>query len=78
MPSPPAFVVNTNPERVAESHTALIIGVIATANILALAVVAAKTYTRLFISKASGAQDALMVLSAVGFHSGPWQFQSDF
>jgi hypothetical protein len=78
MPSPPAFVVNTNPEWVAESHTALIIGVIATANILALAVVAAKTYTRLFISKASGAQNALMVLSAVSFHSGPWQFQGDF
>ncbi|KAI6753957.1 hypothetical protein HG530_013133 [Fusarium avenaceum] len=65
MPAPPpSFVVNKNPERIAESQTALIIGIIATANILALAVVAAKTYTRLVISKAPGAQDALMVLSA--------------
>ncbi|KAJ4087137.1 hypothetical protein NW760_013784 [Fusarium oxysporum] len=65
MPAPPpSFVVNTNPERVAESQTALIIGVIAAVNLLALVVVAARTYTRLAISKSPGAQDVLMVLSA--------------
>ncbi|KAH7242680.1 hypothetical protein BKA59DRAFT_530465 [Fusarium tricinctum] len=65
MPAPPpSFVVNKNPERIAESQTALIIGINTTANILALAVVAARTYTRLVISKAPGAQDALTVLSA--------------
>ncbi|KAL6918487.1 hypothetical protein FSST1_009982 [Fusarium sambucinum] len=64
MPAPPPFVVNTDPKRVAESQTALIVGVITTINFLALAVVAARTYTRLIISKSLGAQDVLMVLSA--------------
>lgn len=74
MPAPPlSFVVNTNPERVAESQTALIIGVIAAVNLLALVVVAARTYTRLAISKSPGAQDVLMVLSAVSFPNGPRQ-----
>ncbi|KAF5001228.1 hypothetical protein FGRMN_1171 [Fusarium graminum] len=64
MPAPPTFVVNTDPERVAESQTALIVGVITAANLLALLVVGARTYTRLAISKSPGVQDALMVLSA--------------
>ncbi|RGP66588.1 integral membrane [Fusarium longipes] len=64
MPAPPPFVVNTDPERVAESQTALIIGVIAAVNFVALSVVAARTYTRLVISKSPGTQDVLMVLSA--------------
>lgn len=65
MPAPPPFVVNTDPKRVAESQTALIIGVITAVNFVALTVVAARTYTRLVISKSPGAQDVLMVLSAV-------------
>ncbi|KAL4724536.1 hypothetical protein ACLX1H_007977 [Fusarium chlamydosporum] len=64
MPAPPPFVVNTDPKRVAESQTALIIGVITAVNFVALTVVAARTYTRLVISKSPGAQDVLMVLSA--------------
>ncbi|PTD01210.1 hypothetical protein FCULG_00012680 [Fusarium culmorum] len=64
MPAPPPFVVNTDPKRVAESQTSLIIGVITAINFVSLAVVAARTYTRLVISKSPGAQDALMVLSA--------------
>ncbi|KAF0637825.1 hypothetical protein NXS19_004572 [Fusarium pseudograminearum] len=64
MPAPPPFVVNTDPKRVAESQTSLIIGVITAINFVSLVVVAARTYTRLVISKSPGAQDALMVLSA--------------
>ncbi|KAG8353869.1 hypothetical protein FVEN_g8129 [Fusarium venenatum] len=64
MPAPPPFVVNTDPKRVAESQTTLIIGVITTINFLALTVVAARTYTRWIISKSPGAQDVLIVLSA--------------
>jgi hypothetical protein len=64
MPAPPPFVVNTDPKRVAESQTTLIIGVITAINFVAITVVAARTYTRLIISKSPGAQDVLMVLSA--------------
>jgi hypothetical protein len=73
MPAPPPFVVNTDPERVAESQTALIVGIITTINFLAIAVVAARTYTRLAISKSPGAQDVLMVLSVVSLQYPFWQ-----
>lgn len=68
MPAPPPFIVNTDPKRVAESQTTLIVGVITAINFVALAVVAARTYTRLVISKSPGAQDVLMILSAVSFY----------
>ncbi|WXC61775.1 hypothetical protein SNK03_007648 [Fusarium graminearum] len=64
MPAPPPFIVNTDPKRVAESQTTLIVGVVTAINFVALAVVAARTYTRLVISKSPGAQDVLMILSA--------------
>ncbi|KAF5675192.1 integral membrane protein [Fusarium heterosporum] len=69
VPAPPS-VVNKDPERVAESQTALIVGVITTVNLLALLVVGARTYIRVVISKSPGVQDALMVLSAIPYGLG--------
>ncbi|KAI6778522.1 uncharacterized protein J7T54_005046 [Emericellopsis cladophorae] len=65
MVPPPPFVLNEDPERVKETQTAMIIGVITAVHSIALLAVVVRTYIRLVILRSPGVQDALMVISAI-------------
>ena len=61
LPPPPVFT----PEFIGESNLGRILGVQTVVHVLALIVVAARMYARVFVVKAFGKDDACMALAAV-------------
>lgn len=65
MAVPPPFVSNEDPERVNDTQTAMITGVITSVHFIAVVFVLTRSYIRLIILKSPGLQDALMGVAVV-------------
>ncbi|KAL6407533.1 hypothetical protein AUP68_08552 [Ilyonectria robusta] len=62
-----------DPARAAENNTAQIAGVTTAFHVIALVIVILRSYTRIFIIRNFGSQDAFMILSVVRYSTPPCQ-----
>lgn len=69
MPDIPPFVLNEDPERVNDTQTALITGVVASVHLVALVIFATRSFIRLVVLKSPGIQDAFMGIATVSFRN---------
>jgi len=66
------YEVNTDPERVAESNTEMIMSVLSVFHFVALVFVSLRLYARVVVIKSPGKDDWTMVLAALFAFGGGW------